>query len=214
MGLTWAVLVVLAGEVDPKVFDNPAPWSKLDVVEGMTLETRPITGSAFYEYRVSVDSEVSVEALCEGVFEWGSKGKDNPSLKLRKLLKDGADDRVLYDQVSAPVVSNRDYVMRIRKQRVGEGCQVRFFTTDELAPPIPEGYVRMTQLWGSWSFTPGANGKTRLVHTLFADPAGSVPAVFVHGSHRSSVLQSVRGGLAKGKLVAAAQAGRGADAGR
>jgi hypothetical protein len=215
MVLVLAVVVLLGahGDIDPKVFDNPVAWSKLDVVEGMTLETRPIAGSPFYEYRVSVDSEVSVEALCEGVFEWGSKGKDNPSLKLRKLLKDGEDDRVIYDQVSAPVVSNRDYVMRMHKQRTSDGCQVRFFTTEELAPPVPEGFVRMTQLWGSWTFTPAANGKTKVVHTLFADPAGSVPAVFVHGSHRSSILQSVRGGLAKGKLVSDAKATRGADAG-
>jgi hypothetical protein len=111
------------------------------------------------------------------------------------------------------VVSNRDYVLRLHKQRTAEGCQVRFFTTELLAPPLPDGFVRMTQLWGSWSFTPTANGKTKVVHTLFADPAGSVPAVFVHGSHRSSILQSVRGGLAKGKLTAAARAAHGADAG-
>jgi START domain len=215
MVLSLAVLAVVGaqGEIDPKVFDNAAPWSKLDVVDGMTLDTRPITGSAFYEYRVSVESEVSVEALCEGVFEWGSKGKDNPSLKLRKLLKDGDDDRIVYDQVSAPVVSNRDYVLRLHKQRTAEGCQVRFTTTEQLAPPLPDGYVRITQLWGSWSFTPAANGKTKVVHTLFADPAGSVPAVFVHGSHRSSILQSVRGGLAKGKLAAAALTAHRADAG-
>ena len=44
-------------------------------------------------------------------YEWGTKGADHPGVKLHQVLKDGADERVVYDRLKQPVVADRDYAV-------------------------------------------------------------------------------------------------------
>src|SRR5437016_2965972 len=66
---------------------DPA-WQQVSSTDGYLLERRVVPGSAYYEYRVTTDTDVSVNALCDGVFEWGSVSKDHDQLRQRKLLED------------------------------------------------------------------------------------------------------------------------------
>ncbi len=63
----------------------------------------------------------------------------------------------------------------------------------------------MEHLWGSWLFAPLPGGKARLSYTLFADPAGSIPAFLVHGPQKSAAKDSVITGLQKVKAALAAK---------
>jgi hypothetical protein len=176
------------------------PWEVVGTEGGVRLESRPVATSGCLEFRVTTTTPLSVETLCTAIFEWGSKGTDYPDLKHRTLLADGTDERVSYDQIEQPIVSNRDYAMTVRRVREGDQCRIRFRATNEKAPPRPEGWVRIEKLWGSWTFTP-TDGGTELVYTLFADPAGSIPAVLVRGSQREAALNSVRLGLEKARAA-------------
>ena len=194
------LLVLMLTQVSPQVFDNPAAWNDEKARDGIALQSRPIADSSVYEYKASVDVDLPVSALCDQVFAWGSGDKDIDA-RSRKVLRDGKDERVVYDQIEAPMVNNRDYAMTIHRYADLEGgvCRIRFWASNELAPARQDGWVRMDKVWGSWTFTPQSNGKTRLVYTLFADPGGSVPAVFIHGAHKDSVFASVKKALAKTK---------------
>lgn len=192
LGLVLVVLAQPAG-----VFDNPTPFEALDSSGGLTLSGRAIAGSVFSEYRVVTDTPYSVSQLCEHIYEWGTKGKDHPGVKLHKVLEDGADRRVIYDQLEQPVVANRDYAMTVVRERLESGeCRIRFWVTNDAAPEKPRGWVRMNKLWGSWRFEPLDGGRARLTYTLFADPAGSIPAFLVHGPQKSAAKDSVVAGLA------------------
>ena len=188
------------------VFDNPEPFSVLENKDGLTLQGRPIKGSKYSEYRVVTDTPYPVSVLCEHIYEWGTKGTDHPGVKLHRVLRDGPDDRVVYDQVEQPVVSDRDYALTVVRRREPDGtCRIRFWTSNELAPPKPAGFVRMERLWGGWQFSPLPGGKARLTYTLFADPAGSIPAFVVHGPQKSAAKDSVLGGLRKVKAALGAK---------
>ena len=112
--------------------------------------------------------------------------------------------RVVYEQLAIPVVSNRDYAMTVARWPKLEGgkCRIRFRATNDAAPELPKGYVRMDKLWGEWFFEPQDDGKTRLTYTMFSDPAGSVPPFLVQGSLVKAVKDSVLKALAKGKAAA------------
>jgi START domain len=184
---------------DASVFTNPQAWTVLESGP-LTIESRPITGTPFSEFRVTADSkEVSVEALCRSVFEWGTKEADSPGLKASKVLQDGDDERVVYNQIEQPFVSNRDYAMTVIRRRDESGCGIRFKATNDRAPTKGEGVVRMDRLWGSWRFTPIEGGGARVTYTLFADPAGAVPPFLVHGSQRSAAKDSVKKAIEKAK---------------
>jgi hypothetical protein len=183
---------------EASVFTNPQPWTVLEKGP-VTVESRPIANTPFSEFRVTTDTnEVSVDELCQSVFEWGTKEADSPGLKASKVLQDGDDERVVYNQIEQPFVSNRDYAMTVIRRRDEGGCGIRFKATNDRAPAKGEGVVRMDRLWGSWRFAP-IEGGARLTHTLFADPAGAVPPFLVHGSQRSAAKDSVKKAIEKAK---------------
>lgn len=194
------VLVVLAQPAG--VFENADAFEVQETKGGLTLQARAIKGSKFWEYRVVTETPFPVEALCEHIYEWGTKGTDHPGVKLHKVLQDAPDDRVVYDQLEQPVVSDRDYALTVVRRRQPDGsCRIRFWTVNDQAPPKPAGFVRMEQLWGSWVFEPLDGGKTRLTYTLFSDPGGSLPAFLVHGPAKSAAKESVVTGLSKVKAA-------------
>ena len=182
-------------------FDSVVPWEKVSDEDGLQLEKRAVDSSASPEYRVTAQTQVSVEALCDRVFEWGTRGTDVPGLISRKELSATPDERVIYDQFDAPIVSNRDYAITVKRVRGADGaCRIRYWATNEKAPRKLDGWVRLEKLWGSWTFT-AREGHTLLVYTQFSDPGGTVPAHFANGSQRDRALQSVRIAIEKGKAV-------------
>jgi hypothetical protein len=170
-------------------------WTVVAQQDGVTLESRPVTGSDFYEYRASADTDVAVEVLCDRVYEWGSLSKDHDNIKARRLLEDSGDVRVVYDQMEPPMVSRRDFAFTVRRTRTGPGrCGIDFFATNEKAPPKPEGWIRIEKLRGGWRFEKGPRG-THVTYTCFADPGGSLPPVFVHSSQREAAVSTLRKGI-------------------
>ena len=194
-----AVLLLLAQTPvwDAEVFSNPAPWRSLET-GAVSLDERSVAGSAYAEYRAATTTSSSVETLCLAIFEWGTKGADSPGLKASRVLREGDDERVVYQQIELALVSNRDYAMTVVRKRDGEGrCGVRFRATNELAPALGTGVVRLSGLFGSWTFDALPDGATKVTYTMFTDPAGSVPPFLVHGSLKSAVKESLAKALQK-----------------
>lgn len=188
---------------DADVFTNPTAWKSLET-GAISVDSRPIKDSVYFEYRAIAETDASVDTLCTAIFEWGTKGSDSTSVKLSKILRDGDDERVVYSQIEQPVVSNRDYAMTVVRKRDASGtCRIRFRATNEFAPPLDKGVVRMNALWGSWTFEALESGKSKVTYTLFSDPGGSVPAFLVHGPQRSAAKESVVKGLQKAAQAAA-----------
>ena len=182
---------------DAEPFKNPAPWKSVEK-GALSLDERPVKDSPFAEYRAIATTASSIETLCLAVFEWGTKGADSPGLKASRVLRDGDDERVVYQQIDQPVVSSRDYAMTVQRRRDPSGvCRIRFAATNELAPPKGPGVVRMDGLWGSWTFEPAPGGKTQVTYTMYSNPSGSVPPFLVHGSLKSAVRDSLLKALKK-----------------
>ncbi len=202
-----ARLILLLVAADPDSVARDAVWKDESAPEGVTLQSRPVKDSSFYEYRAQADTETPVATLCDTVFEWGTYGKDHAQLKARTLLEDGENRRVVYDQLDPPVVSSRDMVFVVARDRRADGsCRLDFFPTTDKAPKPIDGWVRMEKLKGSWTFEPKGDGKTHVTYQLWADPAGAIPALFVHGSQREATVETLKKGIAKSKERATANA--------
>ncbi|MBK7861147.1 MAG: hypothetical protein IPJ65_21555 [Archangiaceae bacterium] len=186
---------------------EPEPWKRESAPEGVTLESRPVKDNAYYEYRAQADTDAPVAALCDAIFDWGSVSKDHAQLKARTLLEDHGEYRIVYDQLDPPVVSCRDFAFTVKRERRDDGsCRLDFYPTNEKAPASPSGWVRMEKLKGSWLFEPRGEGKTHVTYQLWADPAGAIPAVFVHGSQREAAVETLKKGIAKGRELQARRA--------
>ncbi len=203
MTLRLILLLLTAEPAEPD-------WKTESAPAGVTLESRPVKDSAFYEYRAQTDTDAPVSALCDAIFDWGSIEKDHDQLKSRTLLEDLGERRIVYDQLDPPVVSCRDFAFTVARDRRPDGsCRLDFFPTNDKAPKAPDGWVRMEKLKGSWTFEPKPDGKTHVTYRLWADPAGAIPAVFVHGSQREAAVATLQKGIVKGKQYASKTQGGG-----
>lgn len=194
------VLVMVLAQFKLDVFENTAPWTEVESKDGLTVSQRDVAGNVYRETRIETLTPYSVQALCDAIFEWGTRDGDGPGVVLHKLLQDGEDRRVVYEQIAQPLIARRDFTMTVIRERLPDGnCRVRFRATNELAPPKPDGFVRMDNLWGQWIIEAQPSGGARLTHTLFSDPAGAIPPFLVHGPQRKSARDSVVFALEKTK---------------
>jgi hypothetical protein len=172
---------------------DPGPWKQIDQQEGITLYARDLPGEKFVELKATTVSAASVETLCTVTYGNEKLAKDEPNVTLRKLISKGENERVTYEQSAAPVVSDRDYAVRTTRESVGEGgCRVTFKVANEQAPAVPKGFVRIEKMYGSWTFEPQTDGKTKLTYLVFADPAGSIPAMFIEGPRKKAAFEWVK----------------------
>jgi len=148
--------------------------------------------------RVAIDPARAVEEIWAAV-----RGGDMESLKRRQLLREASDELIIYDQIRTPIVSDRDYTIRVRRITVGARTEFRCETANELGPAPARGYVRIWHIVAGWTVDPDGKGGIVLGHFAYSEPGGSVPAFLVRGAQADrSMADVVR---MKGRLERAAQ---------
>lgn len=168
-------------------------WRKVDTVDGITVEQRAVKGSHVAELKLTTTTTAAADRLCDEAFGPGKFDPEEPDLKSRRVLEETADSRVTYDQISPPLVSQRDYAVRATRVREEDGaCEMRFAAANELAPKIPDGFVRIEKVTGFWRFEPGSAGKTRVTYVVHADPAGAIPPFLVEGTRKNFAVRWVK----------------------
>jgi hypothetical protein len=178
----------------PLLLLTAAPdFKKVDQVDGVLIEARPVEGSKLVELRLTTTTTRTVKSLCDAAFGTGAFDPEEPDLKARTIVFEGEDQRVTYEQISPPLVANRDYAVRATRRRDADGsCRMSFEAANELAPKLPPGWVRIEKLKGAWVFEPGADQRTKVTYVIHTDPAGALPAFLVEGSRRQLALRWVK----------------------
>jgi hypothetical protein len=159
-------------------------FKKVDAVDGVTIESRAVQGSSFAELRFTTTTTKSVEALCTEAFGTGKFDATEPDLKSRVVLSESADERTTYERMTPALVSPRSYAMHMKRTWVDGACHLDFEAANDVAPAPEPGWVRVTQVRGSWRAEPLEGGTTKLTYVIFTDPAGAIPAFFVEGARR------------------------------
>ncbi len=163
-------------------------WRMVRDRDGITLERRSVEGSRFYEYRVRAHTTVSPPVAVERI--WSGIGDErSPTVKHRTVVRRAGDELVVYDQIHAAVVSDRDVTIRIHKSADGRGgFDISFESTAELGPPPAAGYVRLPLVRGSWHIEPAAEGGSNIAYRCYSEPGGAIPAFLVRGAQQDSTL--------------------------
>lgn len=109
----------------------------------------------------------------------------------RVLARDGAN-LVSYQRLSPPLVSDRDYTVRVRCEvREGPGgtrfCNT-WSTANHLGPAEKSGVARVGLTEGSWLLEPEERGrKTRASYRIFSDSGGGLPSAIVNAASRAGI---------------------------
>lgn len=76
-----------------------------------------------------------------------------------KVLERGPGYQIVYQRLSLPVISDRDYVVRVITKNVGTDRVVSFSALRDRGPGPKKGIVRVTHHKGSWQLRPVSGGR-------------------------------------------------------
>jgi hypothetical protein len=167
------------------------PWKPINVKDTVTYEKRAVPGSSYYEYRASFTVTAQPPAVVEAMWQ-AVTGATPPTVKKREVLKRSANEMLIYDQLHARVVSDRDVTLRLQRVPAPDGGgEIRFDTANELGPPPAAGFVRLPVVRGAWTAKAVPGGGTALTYVCYSEPGGSVPAFMVRGGQQDKIVEAV-----------------------
>jgi hypothetical protein len=193
MRIVTSLLIVssIAGIVGSAVAES-SEWRSDGYVDGVYVESRDVAGSPYEELRMTATSTASVETLCNTLYPRPFDPKLEGRFKKRELLREADNERWIYEQVSVPVVSDRDYVVHLKLEQWSGRCEISFESLDQGVRPSPPGVVRIHTIRGHWSVAPTTDGKAVVRYQIFTEPGGGVPAFLARGGIRTSNVDLVK----------------------
>jgi hypothetical protein len=164
------------------------PWKQYANKDGVSYEKRAVAGSKFFEYRASALVQSVPQTVLERI--WSGVTNNVPkTVKKREVLRRTESEFLVYDRIKAPVVSDRDVAILIRKlsDPTRGVLEVKFESTDANVPLDPN-HVRIPVVRGGWTLVPAANGATQLSYQCYSEPGGSIPAWIARGAQQDQVV--------------------------
>jgi hypothetical protein len=186
-----SVVLAVGLPLSSALADPPVEWRDDRIVDGLKVEYREVQGSAFHEYRISTESRLPLERLCDAV--WGKDAKLSGNFKKRVVIRESDTERWTYEQVGVPLVSDRDCVMHVQliEPATSGRCVVRFETSvDPSYPPTP-GFVRVPAVRGSWVLELRKD-RVAITYVVYSEPGGAVPALFARGGQRDAAVDFMK----------------------
>lgn len=170
------------------------PWQRVTVKDGVTVERRAVPGSKIFETRALTSSPVPPAQLFAVIWDRRAYPEFVPYIKRQDILWERGDEVLFYDQVKVPLVADRDYVVRSRRE-IDAATQVHrivFYSADAEGPPPQKGHVRVRDIRGSWELRPAPGGGTDVTYMLHSDPGGHIPTWIVNLVQKKEVPRFLR----------------------
>ena len=155
----------------------PGEWKFISDKEGVTLyrRQRPLTNESKAVGEIAAPTDL-VQAVIDDVESYTSFMPY--TVECRVLKRDG-DTLIGYQRISAPMASDRDYTVRVRKSSKKVEGGTSYFThweADNAAgPPEKRGVIRVNLCDGSWLLEPAGPNTTRATYLIYTDSGGIIP---------------------------------------
>ena len=166
--------VALAAEPEA----SPGEWKFVSDKDGVTVyrRQRALSNESKAIGDIAASSDL-VHAVLEDVESYTTF---MPYTAECRVLKREGDAIVAYQRISAPMVSDRDYTIRVRtnaKKTEGGTIYSSHWVTDNASgPPEKRGVVRVSLCEGSWLLEPTGPNSTRATYLIYTDSGGLIPS--------------------------------------
>jgi hypothetical protein len=158
---------------------TPGEWKSISKSDNVEIYRRFYPGPANYESKAVGDIAAPVATIHAVIEDLESHAKFMPYLAECRVLKRDGDSTLSYQRISAPLVSDRDYTVRIRttskKTEAGTSYLIKWETDNALGPPEKRGVLRVQICQGSWLLEPAGPELTRATYTILTDSGGALP---------------------------------------
>ena len=159
---------------------TPGEWKLVSTSDNVTLYRRPRPGPGHYESRAVGEIAASTSVVHAVIDDLDSYSRFMPYTVECRVLKREGDSVLTYQRISAPLVSDRDYILRVRTtSRTVEGgtsYHSRWETENAAGPAERPGILRVKLCEGGWLLEPLGPTRTRATYSVYTDSGGAIPA--------------------------------------
>jgi len=169
-------------------------WEIVREDDGLRLERRPGRRSACDELRVSRRVDVSPDVALDVLWEVRDERPFVDDLVESRILRESADERIVYGRVEVPLVRDRAYVVRVtRHAEATSGVrEIHFSLLADEPLPGSKRAVRLAVLEGAWHIEPLAGAiASRLEYRAEIDPGEGIPAWLANRLQRQRAMKVV-----------------------
>lgn len=157
-------------------------WKKRSDAEGVEIYSREVPGARVHESKAVGVIDAPPRACFKLVTDFENYPRVMPYTQEAKVMaREGDKVSYFYTVIDAPLVSLRDYTIRVvddsAPDATGGGYRARWVIANDHGPPRRDKVVRVAANTGFWEFTPIDGGQhTRVTYQVLIDPGGSIPA--------------------------------------
>jgi len=165
-------------------------WETVAHDEGILVERRREPGTTFYEVRASTHSPFPPSVIFATLWNHQEYVEFVPYLKKLEILKQSADEKVIYEQIKMPFfVSDRDYTVKITAeyQATHGVIQMRFVAVPDEGPPERPNYVRVKHIRGGWTLEPTSGGGSEVTYVVASHPGGAMLPWIINAAQKEAV---------------------------
>ena len=168
-------------------------WERIGVEHGVVIEARDASGSALHEVRATAHADAPPAAIAGVIWRYEEHASFVPHFRHTEVVRDGGDERIVYEQIEVPLLQDRDVVLRARRQvdAASGTIDIRSTAIADEGPPETSRFVRVRTSTAHWHLAPAAGG-TDVTYVVRTDIGGAVPAWIVNRAQREAVPDLVR----------------------
>jgi len=159
---------------------TPGEWKLVSSSDNVALYRRSRPGPGHYESKAIGEIAASTTVVHAVLEDVDSYPRFMPYTVECRVLKREGDSVLTYQRLSAPLISDRDYTLRVhttsKKIEGGTSYQSRWETENALGPAERAGIVRVKLCEGGWLLEPIGPNATRATYTVYTDSGGVIPA--------------------------------------
>jgi hypothetical protein len=151
-------------------------WQLVKDEAGIKVYLQPAAGSNFQAFRAVTRMRTSLAQVLALQDDVSSACAWMHACSQQRLLEQQGNVSWIYSQFNAPwPVKPRDSIVRVATEFSVDGSVMRYLNEEAEYLPLPQGFVRVSQIKGFWQLKPYEGG-VEVVYQVHSDPGGSVPA--------------------------------------
>lgn len=159
---------------------TPGEWKVLSTTDNVVIYRRSRAGPGHHESKAIGEIAASTAVVRAVIDDADSYSQFMPYTVECRVLKREGDSVLAYQRLSPPLISDRDYTLRVRttSKTVEGGISYlsQWETENALGPSERPGIVRVKLCEGGWLLEPVGPNTTRATYSVHTDSGGVIPA--------------------------------------
>jgi len=197
------LIILILSSITAHADDN---WNLIIDSEGIQVFNKNIAGSEIKEFKATATIDAPIEVIFEVMTDVpaGSFWMDNCiESKIIKYIDKFVISKnifhsknLVYHAIYAPFpVSNRDFIVEaeMKGDLIKRSMKIDIRAVIDSRIPDRIGYVRITELKGSWFFQHIDKNNTSVVYQIKQNPSGNLPSSIVNYSNKNLPYKTILG---------------------